>query len=280
MSSLPLEVLGMFGQTINKVVPITIAVALLFTVLSHYWACNPGTPWWHKRGIVTDICYWFFVPVFARTLRIGLMVLGAAVFFKIHDADELIAFYENGHGPLSEFPLWVQALVFLIASDFMLYWSHRMFHGGGFWKYHAIHHSSEDLDWISAARFHPVNLFLGTIAADVILLLAGISPNIMIWVGPFTTFHSAFVHANLNWTLGPFKYVIATPVFHRWHHTSPAEGGDTNFAGTFPVWDILFGTFRMPDGALPERYGVDGDQVIPAEIGGQLAYPFRQLRNS
>jgi sterol desaturase/sphingolipid hydroxylase (fatty acid hydroxylase superfamily) len=105
--------------------------------------------------------------------------------------------------------------------------------------------------------------------------MAGISPNIMLWVGPFTTFHSAFVHANLNWTLGPFKYVLATPVFHRWHHTSPEEGGNTNFAGTFPIWDILFGTFRMPENALPESYGKD-EQAIPSEIVGQLAYPFRQ----
>jgi sterol desaturase/sphingolipid hydroxylase (fatty acid hydroxylase superfamily) len=206
------------------------------------------------------------------------MVTGAAVFFNIHEPDDLIAFYDNGHGRLSELPLWVQAAMFLILSDFMLYWTHRMFHGSGFWKYHAIHHSSEDLDWISAARFHPVNLFLGTVAVDVILLLAGVSPNIMLWVGPFTTFHSAFVHANLNWTLGPFKYLIATPVFHRWHHTSLNEGGDTNFAGTFPVWDVLFGTFRMPDNVLPDNYGVD-DQVIPDEIGGQLAYPFRHIGN-
>ena len=48
---------------------------------------------------------------------------------------------------------------------------------------------------------------------DVSLLLAGISPNVMLWVGPFTTASSAFVHANLNWTLGPFKYVMAGPVF-------------------------------------------------------------------
>jgi sterol desaturase/sphingolipid hydroxylase (fatty acid hydroxylase superfamily) len=215
------------------------------------------------------------VPLITRVVRIGLLVIGAAAVFNIHDADELIAFYDNGHGPLSELPLWVQAAIFLILSDFMLYWLHRMYHGGGFWKYHAIHHSSEDLEWISAARFHPVNLFLGTVAVDVILLMAGISPNIMLWVGPFTTFHSAFVHANLNWTLGPFKYVLATPVFHRWHHTSQEEGGNTNFAGTFPVWDILFGTFRMPEGELPDNYGVH-DQAIPSEIGGQLAYPFRQ----
>jgi sterol desaturase/sphingolipid hydroxylase (fatty acid hydroxylase superfamily) len=275
MSNLPMEVVLMLGQTIEKMVPITIVLALIFTVLSYFWACNGKQPWWRKREIVTDVVYWFFVPLFGRVLRIGLLVLGAGVVFKIHDADELIAFYDNGHGPLAQLPLWAQALLFLAASDFMLYWLHRMFHGGGFWKYHAVHHSSEDLEWISAARFHPVNLFIGTIGVDVILLMAGISPNIMLWVGPFNTFHSAFVHANLNWTLGPFKYVLATPIFHRWHHTGLEDGGNTNFAGTFPIWDLLFGTFRMPQNRLPDNYGKD-EPAIPTEIVGQLAYPFRQ----
>ena len=101
MSNLPLEVVEMLGQTIAKVVPVTIGLALVFSVLTHFWACNPGTPWWRKRELVTDICYWFFVVLFGRVLRIGLLVLGAGVFFKIHDADELIAFYDNGHGPLA-----------------------------------------------------------------------------------------------------------------------------------------------------------------------------------
>ncbi|WP_407176967.1 sterol desaturase family protein [Bradyrhizobium sp. STM 3562] len=275
MSNPIMEVVMMLGQTIEKVVPITVVLALVFTVLSHYWACNPGKSWWQRRELVTDVVYWFFVPVFARVVRIGLLVVGAAAFFNIHDADALIAFYDNGHGPLSQLPLWVQGLLFLVASDFILYWLHRLFHGGEFWKYHAVHHSSEELDWISAARFHPVNLVIGTISVDVILLMAGISPNVMLWVGPFTTFHSAFVHANLSWTLGPFKYVLATPVFHRWHHTPLEEGGDTNFAGTFPIWDILFGTFRMPEGRLPENYGKD-EADMPAEIVGQLAFPFRR----
>jgi sterol desaturase/sphingolipid hydroxylase (fatty acid hydroxylase superfamily) len=245
--SLGLEIVEMLGQTMAKVVPVTIALALLFSVLAHFWACNPGKPWWRKRELVTDLCYWFLVPLFARVFRIGLLVLGAGLVFRIHDADELIAFYDNGHGPLAALPLWVQAVLFLVLADFMMYWLHRMFHGAGFWKYHAIHHSSEDVDWISAARFHPVNLF-----------------------------HSAFVHANLNWTLGPFKYLIATPVFHRWHHTSPTEGGNSNFAGTFPLWDLLFGTFRLPEGRLPDNYGIDEQSSFPTEIAGQLAYPFRK----
>jgi sterol desaturase/sphingolipid hydroxylase (fatty acid hydroxylase superfamily) len=276
MSTLPAQIVDMLGQTVAQLVPVTLALAAVFSVLTHFWACNPGTPWWRKRELVTDLCYWFFIPLFARVFRIGLLALATAAFFQIHDADELIAFYDSGNGPLSDLPPWLQAVLLLVLADFMMYWLHRAFHRGGLWRYHAIHHSSEDVDWISAARFHPVNLMLGTIGVDVVLLLAGISPNVMLWLGPFNVFHSAFVHANLNWDLGPFRYVIATPVFHRWHHTAMEEGGNTNFAGTFPVWDLLFGTFRMPQGRLPGAYGIAEQASFPGEIAGQLAYPFRK----
>src|SRR5260370_31915323 len=155
MPNVPLEVVEMLGQTIAKVVPITIVLALVFSVLTHFWACNPGTPWWRKRELVTDICYWFFVPLFGRVLRIGLLVLGAGVIFKIQDADELIAFYDNGHGPLSELPLWLQAVLFLVLSDFMLYWLHRLVHGRAFLEYHADPHSSDEFDLCFAAPFPP-----------------------------------------------------------------------------------------------------------------------------
>ena len=110
MSNLALEVIEMIGQTMAKVVPVTIGLAVVFSVLAHFWACNPGKPWWRKSELITDICYWFFVPVFARVFRIGLLVLGAGVVFNIHEVADLIAFYDNGHGPLSELPLWLQAL--------------------------------------------------------------------------------------------------------------------------------------------------------------------------
>src|SRR3954454_19096359 len=250
------SVIEIAGQTLLKIVPITVGIALVFTALSYWSACNPGRPWWHKREIITDLLYWFLIPLMARFVRIGLLVLGAALVFDIHGADALIAFYMYGHGPLSELPLWVQVVIFLLASDFLLYWIHRGFHGGKLWKYHAVHHSSQDLEWISAARFHPVNIFLGTVAVDVTLLLAGISPEVMVVVGPFTIAYSAFVHANLNWTLGPLKYVLASPVFHRWHHTAADAGGEKNFASTFPVLDLMFGTFYMPARELPKAYGI------------------------
>ncbi len=270
-----LSVLAVAGETLLKIVPVTIALGVVFAVLTHWSACNPGRPWWQRREIVTDVCYWFLIPLAARFVRIGLLVMGAALIFNIHGTDALIKFYDNGFGPLAEMPLWAQAITFVTVSDFLLYWFHRWYHGAHLWKYHAVHHSSEELDWISAARFHPVNILFGTVLVDVALLLAGISPNVMLWVGPFTTASSAFVHANLNWTLGPFKYVMAGPVFHRWHHTAADRGGNKNFAGTFPIWDLLFGTFYMPANELPDAYGV-ADEHFPQGFGGQLIYPFLQ----
>jgi sterol desaturase/sphingolipid hydroxylase (fatty acid hydroxylase superfamily) len=264
-----------FGQTLTKNLPISIALAIGFTVLTSYFACNPGRPWWRKHDLMTDLCYWFFIPVITRYLRIGLLIVGAAALFGITTADGLIAFYDNGHGPLSHLPLAAQMIIFLVGEDIILYWTHRFFHGRRMWKYHAVHHSSEELEWISAARFHPVNLFLGSVMADVVMLLAGISPNVFVVLGPLTIAHSAFVHANLDWTLGPFKYVIAGPVFHRWHHTAPERGGERNFAATFPILDVIFGTYYMPKGELPDHYGI-AEREFPESFGGQLVHPFTQ----
>jgi sterol desaturase/sphingolipid hydroxylase (fatty acid hydroxylase superfamily) len=262
------------GATVMTLLPILLILGAAFAVLSHFWACNPGRPWWRKRELLTDLCYWFIIPLFARYLRIGLLVLGAAWLFGINTTEGLIAFFGDGHGPLARLPLWVQAAIFLVASDFMLYWIHRVFHRPTMWRYHAVHHSSEDLDWISAARFHPINIFLGGVLADVVLLLAGISPNVLVFFGPLTIAHSAFAHANLNWTLGPFKYAIAGPVFHRWHHTAAGRGGEKNFASMFPVFDLVFGTFYMPKDKVPDAYGVA--DPMPQSFGGQMIYPFRR----
>ena len=270
-----LAVIVTAGQTFTKILPISIGVALLFTVLTWFWSCNPGRAWWQKSDLVTDLCYWLIIPIITRFLRIGMLIAVAAIVLGITSGDGLVAFYEHGHGPLATLPLVAQGIIFLIGQDFIMYWTHRWFHGETMWKYHAVHHSSEELEWISAARFHPINLFLGSVVADVTMLFAGISPTIFVVLGPLTVAHSAFVHANLPWTLGPFKYIFAGPVFHRWHHTSPDRGGEKNFAGTFSLFDVMFGTFYMPEGQLPDRYGI-AERDYPQTFGAQLVHPFKQ----
>ncbi len=65
-----MSVIQSMGETLIKIVPISIALGLAFAVLTVFFACNPDhRPWWRKRELVTDICYWFFVPLFARVFR-------------------------------------------------------------------------------------------------------------------------------------------------------------------------------------------------------------------
>ena len=72
-------VLLVAGETLLKIVPTTLALGIVFAVLAHWSACNPAKPWWRKREIVTDMTYWFMIPLGARFVRIGLLIVGAAL---------------------------------------------------------------------------------------------------------------------------------------------------------------------------------------------------------
>ena len=136
-----------------------------------------------------------------------------------------------------------------------------------------MHHAPEHLEWTSANRFHPVNVALHGVLADSVLLLSGIAPEVLVFLVPVSVGISALVHANLDWTFGPFRHLLASPVFHRWHHTAADRGGSKNFAATFPFLDALFGTYYMPKGELPDQFGVD-DTHFPKDLMGQVLYPW------
>ncbi|MGE0755004.1 MAG: sterol desaturase family protein [Alphaproteobacteria bacterium] len=251
----------------------TALFSTVFPLLAMVMPCNPGQKPWRKDAL-TDLIYCFIIPLLNRFGVMFLFITGAYFIFYGQSLEEVIEYTRNGYGPVATLPTWLQIAIHFIVADIMLYWLHRMFHGKQLWKYHAIHHSSTQVDWLSTYRFHPVNSWLSFSLVDAALLLAGFPPAISAALAGFNTVYSAMVHANLNWTFGPFKYVFASPVFHRWHHTSQAEGMDKNFAPTFPILDVIFGTFYMPEKRMPETYGVHGSN-IPHSFIGQMIWPFR-----
>jgi sterol desaturase/sphingolipid hydroxylase (fatty acid hydroxylase superfamily) len=91
---------------------------------------------------------------------------------------------------------------------------------------------------------------------------------------PFLTLYAILIHADLDWDFGPLRYVLATPRFHRWRHTSEEEGLDRNFSGLLPLWDLMFDTFYMPQ-SRPQHFGVRG-MALPASLPAQLLWPFRE----
>jgi len=251
-------------------------LAVGFGLLALVMPCNPGSAWWKdRRAALTDVCYWFLVPLVVKWGRILMLFAGMALLFDLRDKQSIEDFFDHGYGPLSTLPMVLQCVLILLVQDVMMYWLHRLFHGNALWKFHAIHHSPTSIDWMTSARFHPVNSLLYSSLADVAVLLAGFSPQAMIWLAPLNTIYSGMVHANLNWTFGPLRFVFASPVFHRWHHTSVKEGGMKNFAPTFPFLDVLFGTFYMPAGRRPEKYGVFDDN-FPQTFWKQMLHPFKK----
>jgi len=231
-----------------------------------------------RRGWLTDVVYWFTTILLTKPFvrLMFILPLSILVLAKVTSWEVLKSGAYSGFGPMSRLPVWLQAVMVYVIADFSGYWTHRLFHRGKWWPFHAVHHSSEDLDWLGSLRVHPVNDLVNKLAQAAPLLLLGFNPLVTLSTAPVLTFYAIFIHANVNWDFGPLRYVIATPVFHRWHHSREREAWDKNFAGLLPIWDILFGTFFMPKGRYPENFGIC--EPMPSSWPAQLWEPFAWIR--
>lgn len=186
------------------------------------------------------------------------------------------------YSAVAAWPPLVKIGVALFVNDIGAYWGHRAMHSFPFlWRFHAIHHSAEHLDWLVNTRAHPFDMVFTRLAglAPVYLLgLAGttgrgLDPTVA-FVTVAGTLWSFFIHANVRIRLGPLEWLVSTPVFHHWHHTNDHHR-DRNFAAVFPVIDLIFGTSWLPK-HWPPSYGVD--EEIPQTLGGQLLEPLAGKR--
>jgi sterol desaturase/sphingolipid hydroxylase (fatty acid hydroxylase superfamily) len=168
--------------------------------------------------------------------------------------------------------LWMEALV---VGELAGYWGHRAQHESPWlWRFHRVHHSSPVLDWLAPNRRHPVDLIGSRLAVGLPLLALGFTVPTIAAHYAVKRAQGLFVHANVRVTLGPFRWLIASPEFHHWHHVDDPALYHNNFAGQLPLVDWMFGTLHMPKGEWPERYGVDGP--MPDTYLAQLAWPFKR----
>ena len=92
-------------------------------------------------------------------------------------------------------------VVGFLLFDALVYWTHRFYHEiPVLWKFHAIHHSTEHLDWASGFRAHPLD---GTILAPafVFLVTAGFSFELTGALAAAQLILGLFLHANVRWRL-------------------------------------------------------------------------------
>lgn len=169
-------------------------------------------------------------------------------------------------------PIWLQTIEIIIISDIGFYVAHRLEHAIPFlWKFHAIHHSIEELDALAAHRVHPLDqLFVKSMSLLPVFALGFDVVPIAI-AGGIYFWQSLLIHSNIRIRLRPLNWIVAGPLFHHWHHANEPQAIDKNFAGQLSILDALFGTMYMPD-RLPSKYGTD--EPVPDAYHQQLAYPF------
>lgn len=251
-----------------------LVLSVFFWLVETLFAANPAQPRLFRRGFKTDLWYWFATPLVTKTVSQAGLALILVLIYR-EDMASLKAMLQSRDTWLAQQPLGLQALEMLVIGDLIGYWTHRWFHGHGLWRFHAIHHSSKDLDWLSSVRLHPVNDWLSRWIQASALVVIGFSSVAIAAYVPFLTFYALFLHANVSWGFGPLRRMLASPRFHRWHHTSEDEGLDKNFAGLFPLIDVAFGTYYMPKDRLPTRFGLK-DDAVPDGFWSQLIYPLRR----
>lgn len=165
-----------------------------------------------------------------------------------------------------------------MVGEIGFYWGHRWSHEVPLlWRFHSVHHSAKDIDFLVNTRAHPVDIIFSRLCGFTLLYAlglaspvgkdAGVVPLLVVIVGMIWGF---FIHANLRWRLGPIEHLITTPAFHHWHHTL-ADHKDRNYASMLHWLDRIFGAFYLPRRDWPARYGIDAP--MPPNLGGQLLEP-------
>ena len=232
------------------------------------------------RGHVQDACFLALHAIVVIPLM-TLLSVGAAA---------LVA----GHAPWIElrpaahWPGWLLIPLTIVAMDGANWLAHYADHRvDALWRFHALHHSQEELSVLTSFRAHPLmhttGFLLATIPVEALMPARPIAPvliTIYVCIGTLQ-------HANLRWTFGPVGRVIVSPAYHRRHHATDNQG--VNLGVVLTIWDVLAGRARFPargDGV--GRTGLDGrpvpvEQDAPARlapllVAEQLAEPFQAQR--
>ncbi|MCP5229599.1 sterol desaturase family protein [Accumulibacter sp.] len=232
-----------------------------------------------RKAFVTDLAYYFLNSLLPRLLLVLPISMVAMV---VH---QLVA--SGFYSWQANMPLWLRFLAALTVGEVGSYWGHRWMHEiPVLWRFHAIHHSAEEMDWLVNTRAHPLDMVFTRLCGLLPIYGLGLAqptgneldtvPMLYVVVG---TAWSFFIHANVRWRFGWLEWLISTPAFHHWHHTKDGPAYvNRNYAAIFPCVDWLFGTSYLPAKRWPGRYGID-TPTAPGLLG-QLLQPFVRREKS
>ena len=262
------QLLSHFAIDVVRLAIWLILLAAFFVTLERLFTLHPAKVW--RKQIGVDLA-WYFINSLVPAAVISLPL--AFIARALHGIDP-----GGYYSAAARLPLWVKIILALLVNDIGAYWAHRAMHAHRvLWRFHAIHHSPEHVDWLVNTRAHPVDMVFTRLCGLVPVYLLGLAQTsaqpidkLVIIVTLFGTVWTFFIHANVRVRLGPLEWVISSPAFHHWHHTND-EHRDHNFAFVFPLIDRVFGTAWLPK-QWPTVYGIDSE--VPETLSGQFYEPF------
>jgi lathosterol oxidase len=244
-----------------------IAYSALFIPLERLFARLPEQRVF-RSSWRTDLSYFFVSTLFVQITTL-LTLQPAMILFSWASHPALQAW-------VAAWPFLLQFVAILFVADLTQYWVHRAFHRVPWlWRFHRIHHSAETMDWLAGSRLHLVDIAVTRGLSYVPVYVLGFAEAPLFAYVVFVSIQATFIHANLRFELRPLRGLLATPQFHHWHHAADAEGVDVNFAVHLQVLDRMFGTFHLPRGRWPARYGLASGERVPSGYLPQLVEPFR-----
>lgn len=232
------------------------------------------------RAYLQDIT-WFVASAPTRVLIVGVVAAWLNGFYDSH-LDFLTI--ESA----TDWPLPIQLAAGVLLGEFLFWFHHMARHKiRALWLFHAVHHSQKELTIFTEDRVHVVDLLVQPIVAFIPLFMFQVPELWAVAVfGLYRTIHARLLHANVKMNLGIAGYVLASPQFHRVHHSRDPQHQDTNFGGILSLFDYLFGTAHRSRDVYPAT-GIDDvrfpteDRVpvwqLPWNWVRQTAYPFGQL---
>ncbi|HSB96728.1 MAG TPA: sterol desaturase family protein, partial [Spongiibacteraceae bacterium] len=190
-----------------------ILLFILFPVLEKIFPMRPQKTF--RKGFATDLAYYFLTSLSRHLVIIPLSLIALA-------SSHLR--FGGLHQWMAELPLSVRFGAALVVGEIGFYWGHRCMHRVSYlWRFHAVHHSAEEMDWLINTRAHPVDILCTRLCGYAPLYLLGLAqpsgnqvdmiPALVALVGSMWGY---FIHSNVKWRLGILESLVATPAFHHW----------------------------------------------------------------
>jgi len=176
-------------------------------------------------------------------------------------------------------PFAAQVILALVVIDFFLYLIHRWSHKNDFlWRFHALHHSSEQLYWLNGEKRHPLHQIMEGLPGISIVMVLGAPAPVVVAALAILSLNMMLQHGNIDYRAGILRRVFSVAELHRWHHVRDAERSKVNFGAWLVVWDMIFGTYSSPEGRISwnkDRIEIGIEEAHPKTYFAQFMHPFK-----